>query len=242
MKDQGNSTIQSRIVRLLAEANSLRVFTPNDLTARLEKSGVELHNAKRTQAIAQLLQESILTQVRRGVYLNRLAKPEPTRLEALPWIRQGAVLSLASVLSEAGVLTNPSSEITAVAPNTVVKRGFGERKGETGFKVYLMPKGYFPSHDNVDAWQPKFGGQVTRATPEKALLDWLYLAGENKLPPVPVSAMELDELDQGRLERLAKRMRLVQQLEAFQSGELTDKRGNALQPQGLGSRLNRPGR
>ena len=55
-----------------------------------------------------------------------------------------------------------------------------------------------------------------RATPEKALLDWIYLGDSprTKLAPPPLD-IDLERLDKRRLKRLADRMKLSKHLEEY---------------------------
>lgn len=57
-----------------------------------------------------------------------------------------------------------------------------------------------------------------RATPEKALLDWLYL-GESKYSKIsgPSLDLEVERLDKRRLQRLARSMNLTEELKEWQS-------------------------
>src|SRR5688500_6375231 len=52
----------------------------------------------RSQVAARALQP-----VTRGLYLNRMARPLPSAAEAAGYVRVGAVVSLQSVLGEAGI-------------------------------------------------------------------------------------------------------------------------------------------
>lgn len=60
-----------------------------------------------------------------------------------------------------------------------------------------------------------------RATPEKALLDWLYLARSlrSTLSPPSLQDVDLSELDKARLRRLAKTMGLEQALMQWREGK-----------------------
>ena len=60
--------------------------------------------------------------------------------------------------------------------------------------------------------------RYSRATPEKALLDWLYL-GESRYTKIagPPLDVEIERLSGPRLRRLAQSMELVEQLKAWQA-------------------------
>lgn len=61
-----------------------------------------------------------------------------------------------------------------------------------------------------------------RATPEKALLDWLYL-GVSKYSKIagPPLDLELERLDKRRLQRLARSMSLSEEIKEWQSRKRT---------------------
>ena len=53
----------------------------------------------------------------RGLYLNQLAAPRPAAAEAAGFIRTRAIVSLQTVLGEAGVTNNFSDVVTSVLPH-----------------------------------------------------------------------------------------------------------------------------
>lgn len=53
----------------------------------------------------------------RGLYLSQLAIPRPAAAEAADFIRTGAVVSLQTVLGEAGITNNFSDVVTSVLPH-----------------------------------------------------------------------------------------------------------------------------
>ena len=68
-----------------------------------------------------------------------------------------------------------------------------------------------------------------RATPEKALLDWLYLANSSHSTLTPPSRgdVDVDVLNKKRLARLAKAMNLVEILGSWDEGRFVLKREKA---------------
>src|SRR6202022_1237340 len=59
----------------------------------------------------------VLRPVTRGLYLNQLAAPSPTAAEAAGFIRTGAIVSLQTVLGEAGNTHNFPDVVTSVLPH-----------------------------------------------------------------------------------------------------------------------------
>jgi hypothetical protein len=57
-----------------------------------------------------------LTRVVRGLYLNRLINPPAQLSEAAVWLGPGAVISLQTVLGDAGVWNNFTDWVTAIVP------------------------------------------------------------------------------------------------------------------------------
>jgi hypothetical protein len=53
----------------------------------------------------------------RGLYLNQLAIPRPAGAEAAGFIRTGAIVSLQTVLGEAGITNNFPDVVTSVLPH-----------------------------------------------------------------------------------------------------------------------------
>ena len=71
-----------------------------------------------------------------------------------------------------------------------------------------------------------------RATPEKALLDWLYLAKSPRsaVSPPALHDVEHDALNKRRLMRLARAMKLEDTLAQWLRGEFARKRSGARRP------------
>lgn len=171
-----------------------------------------------------------LEPVVQGLYLNRY-RAEPVSLaDAAHLLVIDAVVSLNSVLGDAGVLNNPSHIVTAVVP---LDRGappprLGRRTTRAGtLQFFGIPRRILEAgeaDDRLDAHTPR---DHARATPEKALLDWLYLAQSprsNREAP-PRDDIDVALLDRRRLDRLATAMGLTAALLAWSGGPVAkDKR------------------
>ena len=158
-----------------------------------------------------------LQRVVRGLYLNRLVSPPAQLAEAAVWLRPGAVISLQTVLGDAGVWNNYTGWVTAVVPlsrryptpslgkletagGTFIFRGLPERVLEAGRE------------------QDRLASEVAyrRATPEAALLHWLYFShSPRSRMSAPPSDLDLGRLDRRKLERLARAISLSEQLESW---------------------------
>ena len=76
-----------------------------------------------------------------------------------------------------------------------------------------------------DRLDPERSLMYPQASAEKALLDWLYLAQSPRstLTAPALHDVDLEELDNAKLNRLAKAMELQQTLSAWQRGKLPTK-------------------
>lgn len=157
----------------------------------------------------------VLRPVTRGLYLNQLARPQPTAAEAASYVRSGAIVSLQTVLGDAGITNSYSDIVTSVLPirgrmaqssRTVVANGIEYRFHAMPARLLDDDAGDLKDRMDLDVLYP-------RATPEKALLDWIYLGNSprTKLAPPPLD-IDLERLDERRLDRLADRIKLSQQL------------------------------
>ncbi len=209
----------TRLELALAEPHALRVLDKRSIVGLAH--GVRPGVSEPT--VERWLQDAVgadrLQRVVRGLYLNRLISPPAQLAEAAVWLRAGAVISLQTVLGDTGVWNNYTGWVTAVVPlsrryatpslgrfevaaGTFVFRGVPERVLEAGRE-----------QDRLTAGVP-----YRRATPEAALLHWLYLShSPRSRMSAPPSDLELDGLDSHRLNRLARATRLSEQLESWLS-------------------------
>jgi hypothetical protein len=159
-----------------------------------------------------------LRPVTRGLYLNNLARPQPQAAEAAAYVRTGAVVSLQTVLGDAGVSNNYSDIITSVLPI----RGRSTSSSRTAyaqgleFRFHVMPERLLD--ERAGSLEDRFDLDVSyaRATPEKALMDWIYLGASvrTKISSPPLD-MDFSKLKVPRLKRLAKSMNLQALLEEY---------------------------
>jgi hypothetical protein len=209
----------TRLELVLAEPTALRVLD----TASIIQVAKNVRRDISRPSVERWIQEAVaanrLQRVVRGLFLNRLIMPPPQLCEAAVWLRPGAVISLQKVLGDSGVWNNYTDWVTAVVPlspryttpslgrletqaGTFVFRGVPERVLETGAE-----------NDRLVA-----GIDYRRATPEAALLHWLYLSGSPRsgMSPPPLD-LELGELDLKRLRRLAAAMHLDANLSSWRA-------------------------
>lgn len=161
-----------------------------------------------------------LPRVQRGLYLNAFRSPPGRLADAAPWLRTDAVVSLNTVLGEAGVLNNLSRTITAVVP---IDAGgsppqLGRKTTAAGtFHFFGLPRRVLEAGAADDRLDTHGGVEHARATPEKALLDWLYLAASPRSHRTwPLRGdVDMTQLDQRRLRRLARAMGVTEILDTW---------------------------
>jgi len=168
--------------------------------------------------IREQTKSGALRPVTRGLYINQLARPLPTASDAASFVRGGAIVSLQSVLGEAGVTNNYSDIVTCVVPHSKdhrpsVRPVTAER---IEFRFHAMPKRFLDEHAGEIEDRMDLDFRYPRATPEKALLDWIYL-GASARTKIAGPPFDIDDgrLDKARLQRLAKSMSLELQLKTY---------------------------
>lgn len=214
---------RDRALELLNQPSAPRVMAPAPLREWLATQGVEMGAPALISALAQWQRLGLVDKIRHGVYLNLRAQPTPQPDEAAARLREGAVVSLQRVLGQAGVLNNPTPWITCVLPLSLSRAVGTIDTGRHVFQFAGMRDELLPPASAdwaVDAYQPY--AQAPTATPEKALLDWIYLSQASPLWRLPPRQdIEVDDLDRERLDRLAERMGLTEALTAFLDNRLT---------------------
>jgi hypothetical protein len=207
----------TRLELALAEPDALRVLDKASIV-RVAK-GVR-HNVS-DPTVERWIQEAVsanrLQRVVRGLYLNRLISPPAQLCEAAVWLRPGAVVSLQTVLGDAGVWNNFTNWVTAVVPlsRRYAIPSLGRLETAAGIFVFhgLAEKVLEAGREDDRLVS---GTTYRRATPEAALLHWLYLSNS---PRSRMSAPPLDvdfaALNVRKLKRLSQAMRLSEPLEAW---------------------------
>jgi hypothetical protein len=211
-----------RLELVLAEPSALRVLDTASIVQLAKNVRRDISRPSVERWIQQAVAANRLQRVVRGLFLNRLITPPPQLCEAAVWLRPGAVISLQTVLGDSGVWNNYTGWVTAIVPlssryttpslgrvetegGTFVFRGVPERVLETGAE-----------YDRLVA-----GVDYRRATPEAALLHWLYLSGSprSRMSTPPLD-LDVGALDLKRLKRLATGMHLEQNLTIWRERNL----------------------
>jgi len=178
---------------------------PRVLSTRMLARQVDMAPATFARHVARATRMGLLRPVRAGLFLNALALPAVALAEATPFVRSGAVVSLQTVLGDAAVLNNFTPDVTAVLPLEGLNSAAGEVSVRGGrFHFRRLRNALLYAGDIGDRLVP--GLTYARATPERALIDWLILGGSARsdLCAAPAHDLDLDGLDEARLWRLAR--------------------------------------
>jgi hypothetical protein len=198
----------------LAEPTALRVLDKKSIVGVAKAVQPEISEPSVERWIQEATLAGRLRRVSRGLYLNHLIGPPAQLAEAAIWLRPGCVISLQTVLGDAGVWNNYTDWVTAIVPlsRRYTTPSLGRLETSAGTFVFRgIPEAVLaagPEEDRLVTGVP-----YRRATPEAALLHWLYLANSprSRMSPPPPD-LDLEELDARRLNRLARAMKLAEAL------------------------------
>lgn len=209
----------TRLELALAETSALRVLDKRSIVSLAKDVRSNVSDPTVERWIQEAVSANRLQRVVRGLYLNRLISPPAQLCEAAVWLRPGAVISLQTVLGDAGVWNNFTDWVTAVVPLSprYTTPSLGRLETAAGIFVFRgLPETVLEAGREED----RLVSNTTyrRATPEGALLHWLYLSNSprSRMSPPPLDS-DLGALDVRKLERLSQAMRLSETLEAWLS-------------------------
>lgn len=195
----------------LAAPGARRVYTAGEFLefVRSARPGAAASTAR--QLADSFVLAGFLRQVSSGIYLNRRAFPPAELTEIAAHLRSGAVVSLHSVLGEAGFLNNIAAPnlVVAVVPTSTTRRPrLGEIRTSTGdtFRFLGLAERFFPqtAEDRWKMLQP--GRPCEMFRPEAALLQWLHLGRMARSPlTAPPEDVDMDVLNLELLDELAQR-------------------------------------
>jgi hypothetical protein len=203
----------------LAQPSALRVLDKPSITRLANDVQPGVSEATVERWIQDSISAKRLNRIVRGLYLNQLINPPAQLSEAAVWLRPGAIVSLQTVLGDAGAWNNYTPWVTAVVPlsKRYVTPSLGRRETAAGTFVFRgLPESILEAGREEDRLTADIS--YRRATPEAALLHWLYLSesprSDMSKPPTDIN---LDSLNLRRLERLAKAMHLAEPLQSWLS-------------------------
>ena len=211
-----------RLERAIGEPDAPPVLS-RDLLARYAvtaRGGAAVPGSTLTSWIRRVVDEDGLRPVQRGLYLNHL-RAVPGRLgDTVASFHKDAVVSLNTVLGDAGVLNNPTRAVTALVPLDAghPPPQLGRRQTKAGtLHFFGVPRRVLEAGEPTDRLEPVDRYDHARATPEKALIDWLYLANSPRSKRTAPARTDIDLalLNKARLRRLAKAAGLGESLDAW---------------------------
>jgi len=209
----------TRLELALAQPDALRVLDTASIIQVADNVRRDISRPSVERWIQDAVGANRLQRVVRGLFLNRLITPPAQLCEAAVWLRPGAVISLQTVLGDSGVWNNYTQWVTAVVPlssrYTTPSLGRAETAGGT-FVFHGVPERVLESgveHDRLVT-----GAGYRRATPEAALLHWLYLSSSprSRMSAPPLD-LDLGALDSKRLKRLASATHLDTNLASWRA-------------------------
>jgi hypothetical protein len=200
----------TRLELALADPNALRVLDKSSIV----RAARDVRPSVSDPTVERWIQEAVsagrLRRVVRGLYLNHLINPPAQLSEAAVWLRPGAIVSLQTVLGDSGVWNNYTAWVTAVVPlsRRYTTPSLGRREtADDSFVFRGIPESILEAGREDDRLTA--GITYRRATPEAALLHWLYLSESPRSGmSAPPTELNLDSLDLRRLERLSKSMQI----------------------------------
>lgn len=200
----------TRLELALAEPTALRVLDKRSIVRLATGAQPDISEPSVERWIHEATYAGRLQRVSRGLYLNHLIDPPAQLSEAAVWLRPGCVISLQTVLGDAGVWNNYTDWVTAVVPlsRRYTTPSLGRLETSAGTFVF---RGISETIVEAGREEDRLVPRITyrRATPEAALLHWLYLANSPRshMSPPPQD-LDLGPLDARRLNRLARVMQL----------------------------------
>ena len=182
----------------------------------LPPSGVvlrEVHWKTLQRLMSALISAGAVKVPRQGIVLNQCKNFPALEAEAARWVRSGAIVSMLTVLGEAGVLNNKPVEIWAVVPGSATSRG-GSGAVKTAipngmpFRFVEIARHVLEAPTREDTFDAR--ALYPRATPEAAFVHWIYRAcsagGKGAFPIGMPKQHDIQYrlLDEDRLARIAK--------------------------------------
>ncbi len=207
----------TRLELALGKPAALRVLDKRSIVRVARDVQPDISEPTVERWIQEAISAGRLQRVVRGLYLNRMIDPPAQLCEAAVWLRPGAEISLQTVLGDSGVWNNFTDWVTAVVPlaQRYTTPSLGRQETAAGTFVFRgLPEPVLEAGREEDRLVS--GVTYRRATPEAALLHWLYLSNSprSRMSPPPLD-VDLDALDRRRLSRLARAMRLSEPLEQW---------------------------
>ena len=180
-------------LELFKEHNDIKIFHFNHLKMF---GGMKNHTLR--VALKRLVDKKVIKRICRGYYANPFSLPTIEEISAQ--IYKPSYVSLESVLSNNGILSQIPQALTCVTTKT--PRVFNTVFGTIEYRQ--IKKTYF--------WGLYKEGNYLIAEPEKALADFIYFKKKKDVKRF-LSQLVLRDIDRKKLKNYAKKMNLQIQIE-----------------------------
>jgi len=161
------------------------VRSPIILASEVEVA-LQLDHSSVRRTLGRLQHRGLVERITNGIYLNALTQ-DFAATDVINVLRPNAYVSLDSALRHWGISTQSPSVLTCVT--TGKPKEYRSKHLNVRFRT-IAPKLYWGFKEKATRY-----GAYKLAEPEKALLDWVYLALQNGIEPA------LDELNLRNLDR-----------------------------------------
>lgn len=219
--------------KLLSNNEKLRVFNRSQLIEVMENNNLKVPLRTLLRQIQVLEESNIIQRIYSGIYINKIQQnPIVQNQEVLNVLRPNAILSLNYVLGNSGVLNNPTFFFTAVLP-TSSNKSQNEIKLDDGNYINLayLNDDFF-NEDILKISLQKYS-KVPMATPEKAIIDLLYLnssaRGNKRWSLPPLQDWDISSLNMDKLNLIAEKLNMTEQVNNF-INEIENEKTRASKP------------
>jgi hypothetical protein len=202
---------RTRLTELLSQNETIRIFGIAGLREYAAQHDVHISERQTGLFIEYALHHNFICRIKHGIYTNNICTNAATTEEAAQLIRKNAIVSLHTVLGDCELIPNYPNEIYSIIP--IVDGGakpnlktIPTESGDfhfKGIKSDIVEAGEYLDRLDVHSRIPK-------ATPEAALIHWIYLSQARRSSmQQPSLECNINLLDLERLNRLAVATNLV---------------------------------
>ncbi|MCA3268136.1 MAG: type IV toxin-antitoxin system AbiEi family antitoxin domain-containing protein [Azospirillum sp.] len=198
------------------------VFNQFELDRIVEAVGAArgISRASLFRTIDRAIASGMLERLCRGVYLNLRRRTKAKYADATEYVRPGAVVSLQTVLGDAGLLDNFTTDmVTCVVPRPHERTSVTVPRGIRNFFFNVMaepaalPEMGFPILD---------GEGYKRATPELAFCHWLYLSLQPRSEmTAPSFEIDMDRMSMKKIRAISEKIGIGNGLKTWLAGKKT---------------------
>ena len=210
---------RTQLKKLLSNPDAPPVLTRDllDRYSRSANTNQPVATSSLTYWQRTMIASENLKPIQRGLFLNCFRTKAGMLADSIAWFHSDAVVSLNTVLGDSGVLNNPTTIVTAVVPidrDRHPPARLGRKATQAGIIHFFgIPRHILQAGEPGDRLEAEGQYEHLRATPEKALLDWIYLgcSPRSRRTPPPRDDIDMELLNSRRLQRLVLATKLEQE-------------------------------